>query len=914
MHLDYWGKARPTVDRSTRCHPVSYHCMDVAAAGEELLRIFPALVNRVAGESGAPTKEAERFLVFLAALHDIGKFSRGFQAKVPELFPESLGVVASQMPDGDHTAIGRALLEGPLFRRLRALVPGLSHEAWLAMLPAVCCHHGRPRPSADTSISEVGAPAVASADAFLMEMAGAFLDKPPMTLTLGERAARRLSWQLAGFVNLADWIGSNASIFCYEAPDLSVADYLETIARPRARKALAVSGLAHRRPSSATGLAALAPTLSRPSPLQAFAEKVALPQAGPCLILVEDVTGAGKTEAALILAHRLMQQDRADGLFVALPTMATANAMYDRLGTLYRRLFDTQTSPSLVLAHGARELHEGFVASILETGSEETHARGRLRDDELTASAACAAFIADDRRKAFFADVGVGTIDQAFLAVLPAKFAALRQFGLSRRVLIVDEAHAYDAYESAELEKLIAFHAAAGGSTIVLSATLPEKTKEKLVKAFHSANRTRARWRERSDRYPLVTIASNDGTVDCTALATRKVLERRLPVARLESEAEALDAIEAAARSGATAAYVRNTVDDALAAHAELARRGLAPMLFHARFAMTDRLRREGEVLTAFGKASEPRERRCSETGLGRVLVATQVVEQSLDLDFDCLVTDLAPMDLLIQRAGRLWRHPGRERPVTAPELLVVAPEPADDADDRWFKTMFPRAAFVYRDHGRLWLTARQIFEAGELATPGSVRDLVEAVYRGDADTAIPPGLLNRHDTAHGGELAEAATGRQNTLDLATGYHEDSGTWTSDALIPTRLGDPQTILRLARIEAGALVPYAPVTPVWSGPEAAQRALARAWALSEVRVRTARVGGRGDYEPAIERAAAGIEALWRDVGDAAVLLPLAAGDSGFRALGRRGTEPTGRAVGLSYDALTGLGFEPAGDEA
>ena len=187
--------------------------------------------------------------------------------------------------------------------------------------------------------------------------------------------------------------------------------------------------------------------------------------------------------------------------------------------------------------------------------------------------------------------------------------------------------------------------------------------------------------------YPMVTVCAAD-VVSSTKVAGRSGRARTLPVRSLRSSDEALDEIEREARIGKAVLYIRNTVDDALDAHAALTARGLDPGLFHARFALADRLGIEKRIVEAFGKRST-----CADRA-GRVLVATQVVEQSLDLDFDTLVTDLAPIDLLIQRAGRLWR---RERPERSgrPELLVVGPEPVAGADEDWFSRAFPRARYV---------------------------------------------------------------------------------------------------------------------------------------------------------------------------------------------------------------------------
>ncbi|WP_238947405.1 hypothetical protein [Vandammella animalimorsus] len=169
------------------------------------------------------------------------------------------------------------------------------------------------------------------------------------------------------------------------------------------------------------------------------------------MFVLEDVTGAGKTEAALMLTQRLMQAGRADGLYFALPSMATANQMYQRVGQVYRRLYTDEAAPSLVLAHGARQLLADFRDSVLQP--REQAEDGRYAPDERSASLQCNAWLADHRKKALLAEVGVGTLDQALLAVLPARHQSLRLLGLCGKVLLIDEVHAYAPYMMALLTK-----------------------------------------------------------------------------------------------------------------------------------------------------------------------------------------------------------------------------------------------------------------------------------------------------------------------------------------------------------------------------------------------------------------------------------------------------------------------------
>lgn len=341
--------------------------------------------------------------------------------------------------------------------------------------------------------------------------------------------------------------------------------------------------------------------------------------------------------------------------------------------------------------------------------------------------------------------------------------------------------------------------------------------------------------------------------------------------------------------------YLRNTVDDALDAHADLMARGLDADLFHARFALIDRLAIEKRTIETFGKDSTPGER------AGRVLIATQVVEQSLDLDFDVMISDLAPIDLLIQRAGRLWRHERPERE-GSPELLVVAPTPAVDADEEWYSAIFPRAAHVYQDHARLWLTAKVLEGTGTIESPGRLRALIEAVYGAAAEERVPTGLMDSFFMAEGRAGAERGISTSNVLSLTKGYVRDGGAWDSDIRTPTRLADDsQVTLRLARVLDGRVVPYAAATPdePW-----------RAWRLSEVSASARRVTAESVPPEHTESALAAKAAWTRFDQEKALVLLEATGDGGENGAVMGPKEP----ISLSYSAKTGLMFfgEPTFD--
>ncbi len=339
---------------------------------------------------------------------------------------------------------------------------------------------------------------------------------------------------------------------------------------------------------------------------------------------------------------------------------------------------------------------------------------------------------------------------------------------------------------------------ALGGSTIVLSATLPRGKRADLVRAFHRGAGGAATALEGS-AYPLLTLATTDGDRE-HACDPRPLLVRTVEVERLEDIGNAIARIATAVRAGLAVAWVRNAVDDAIEAQAALRAAGIDADLFHARFAMGDRLDIEARVLERLGRTATGAQRQ------GRMLVATQVIEQSLDLDFDLMVSDLAPIDLLIQRAGRLWRHQRGDRPAAAdaPRLLVVSPEATTDADGGWLSGPLRRTRNIYR-WTILWRTARALFAAGAIMAPGDVRRLIGAVYD-QPEEDVPAGLARALAEETGAESAAIQMARLNVLKWRDGYAQDQG-WDSDVRTPTRLAEESVTFRLGRWRDGVLAPW-----------------------------------------------------------------------------------------------------------
>ena len=897
--FEFWGKAQPAQGAGPRWHPLVFHCIDVAAVGERLLREDRSLSERLCRLLDMEVADLPRLVPYLLSLHDIGKFAKGFQAKVPERYPACFN-------DGpepyayDHAAGGFDLFEADsgIFA-----VPDRARRAWRPLVAAVTGHHGAPpqtdtlqRPTIAVLRRRFGGVGIEAARQFAAAMRALF--NPPTDLALAPKTTKPASFALAGVAVLADWLGSNQEWFPYQSVEGFTADAdnpaidLERYwseAQARAARALKESGVL---PAPARPRIAYAELIGSyaPSPMQQWAQSVDLPD-GPALFMIEDETGSGKTEAAVMLAHRLMAAGSAQGIYVALPTMATANAMFERLAAVYRKLFG-DAQPSIALAHGARALHEGFREAVQRGGRNEGaySDADSGTDSEMTASSACAAWLADDRRRSLLADVGVGTVDQALLSILPSRHQSLRLLGLMCKVLILDEVHAYDAYMQREIETLLEFHAGLGGSAILLSATLPEIVRERLADAFgKGSGHVRTADEPLDDAYPLATVHASEMRSEMP-IAVRADRSRRLPVRFLRSPLEAFDEVERAARNGQAVLYIRNSVDDVLEAHDALRERELSVEIFHARFALADRLTIERRVVETFGKRSAPEQRQ------GKVLVATQVVEQSLDLDFDAMVSDLAPIDLLIQRAGRLWRHERRDRQ-GSPELLVVSPDATADAAADWFGKHFPRAQYVYRAHARLWLTAKALGQAGAIDSPAGLRSLIEAVYGEGVEAAVPPNLQAAFWDADGRERAERGVASIGTLALQNGYVRDGGAWSKDVKTATRLADdPQVTVRLARLRAGRVEPFS---------ESATQERWQAWRLSEVSVAKRRISG--EAIPSEHAGAANAaKAEWGKYDDDKILILLE--EEGGKTVGSAVCgEGESRPVGVEYNRSQGLTF-------
>jgi CRISPR-associated endonuclease/helicase Cas3 len=644
-----WGKLAYGQRDAETYHPALFHMIDVGNVALALLdsEASPRWRQVLAQAFGVDADQVINWIPYLVALHDLGKFSTEFQGQVED---QKKRLQGQGLPFGPtnkihHTVSGQISVffeltdeDAPKFVRL-------------ILRDAVGGHHGR---FVDPGTARDFRAVITR-------------DEPPLWRELRRQANLSLrsifykgypqGWGdgtnrsaaimvLTGFIILCDWIGSDERYFTCQ-PYLPLASYLD-ISQLRARAAVRQAGFFQPVSShAATSFRNLFPALAAPRPLQLAIDDI--PEAvlaEPCLAILEAPTGEGKTEAALALAHRIGRLRGTDELYYALPTTATSDQMFDRVQKYLLEQLGIGTQVKLV--HGQAFLREDDQAiEPMQNGLSEN-------------SAETLEWFGPKKR-ALLAPFGVGTVDQTELCALNTRHNALRFVGLAGKVVILDEVHAYDTYMTAILSRLLGWLSAIGSSVILLSATLPQSRRHQLLKAYldeGGQTQTIPAGTELA-AYPSLIALGRGGFHMASPGAAQP--ERELCLAVLDCSGSdedqkarwLLEQIE----EGGCACWITNTVDRAQRLFERIdgiASENVERFLIHSRFPLAERRQLEGTITRRFGPLGE-------RPGRG-IVIGTQVLEQSLDLDFDLMVSDLAPVDLLLQRAGRLHRH-DRQRP-----------------------------------------------------------------------------------------------------------------------------------------------------------------------------------------------------------------------------------------------------------
>ncbi|WP_234554307.1 CRISPR-associated endonuclease Cas3'' [Thermus caliditerrae] len=852
-------------------HPLLAHMLDTAAVAWALLQREPARTRRLyAQDWGLQEEKALRLVAFLAGLHDLGKGSPVFQAA----WPQGAQRVQKAGLSWNETLVRESWVAHGVFtdlylrEALRAW--GFSRKGACLLAQALGAHHGFP---ADERERASGRRHVRSepqgwreARAYLMEALAQALGLEPFS-SLPDPSPEALLRVMA-LASFADWIASDPGFFPY-GRDPSAPGYWEE-ALGKAREAL--DNLPWPKPllQGERGFQELFPFA--PNALQEAVPRLLDGVQEPVLLLVEAPMGLGKTEAALYAYHLLQERLDHRGLYLALPTQATANGLFTRVKGFLAKLAE-EGRLELQLQHGAALLNPEYEKllerskpqQVYDTQYDPNKGVATFQDEEEGGVGASAWFSA--RKRAMLAGHGVGTLDQALLGVLRVKHHFIRLWGLMNRVVVLDEVHAYDTYTSGLLSALLRWLKALGSSVVLMTATLPKAKREELLRAWGVQAAA-------LPPYPRVAAFAGESLLRAVTLPLEDGKRVRLLAAPVEPEALAQELL---GRLPGVLGAIVNTVDRVQALYQALGdgerltlagllailghpasegpwgelwkardekgdfvvgkrlEDGTLVFLLHARFPAEERALRELVALSLFGKGG-PRPERA-------ILVATQVAEQSLDLDFDLLYTDLAPVDLLFQRLGRLHRHE-RQRPSEhgEPRLLVggLGKEPEFGEGLHWNR--------VYEDYLLLstWLSLRG---REALRVPEDLEGLLEEVYSRTPE-GFPEDLRRRAEdsykrlqnrweqeakTAENLSLSdlEALLSDTEASALAAAFHlDDDAEDEKTQRLLTRLGDPS-------------VPAVPLYRVGEG-----------WALDPEGKRPVRLKGEVSKEEAL--------ALWSRV--------------------------------------------------
>lgn len=677
-HRKLWAKSKPR-------HSLWRHVLDVAAVA--LMLPFPKLDKAWTGE----------IVAFFAGCHDIGKADFYFQSLAPEIFKELSFEEGWKTGDAPcrHERLSAQFLKKWLIEKQ------VDEYTADSISRSIVSHHGR----WDQVARPVGKK-YAQAQFEITEMLYSVLGSPP----LPKDKIKDLSSfgiRLSGHIVLSDWIASNEEFF--NDPRLNnddPYDYFKYACKVASGWIIALS-LGRSYESGRPDL-----IVEHPRPIQEFLLREEIP---PSLVIIEAPMGEGKTEAAWILAEK-WKNAGCSGMYIALPTMATSDSLFLRYRDDY---LGRQELPGTVkLVHGMAWLRD------------DKEFKRRLEIGEPGDSPSLADVWFRPTRRAMLSEHGVGTIDQAMLAGMNVKFGFLRLYGLTNRVLVIDEVHAYDAYMSTIICRLLQWCSCLQIPVIMLSATLSSSQRNEMIDAYGA----KGKLQKNEAPYPLVTLAEKEKEV--RYFPTVASIERKLKIVSLKGflgqAKHTADQAQKLVINGGCCCVILNTVRQAQAVYRELNLPHDQKMLFHARFKAFDRQKITERVLALFGKDTTNRPNKF-------VLVATQVVEQSLDVDFDYMISEIAPIDLLLQRSGRQHRHKRRSYD---PKLYVLVPETKEGKEPN-----FGGTNFVYSKKPLL-RTLALLAVKKEFSLPEDFREAIERCYGSDEwqQNEVPWRMIQKAD------------------------------------------------------------------------------------------------------------------------------------------------------------------------
>lgn len=631
--------------------PLPLHMADAACVGCILWDswLSQRMRNRITELMGLTEEQARVVLAFLCGVHDVGKATRGFAERLThrEMGRQAVeGIAGAGYPLGSrtvesdnqvpHAAASQAILKWWLHEA------GYSKRTAQALASVVGAHHGVAVDSEKAELADfvVRRHEVQWHEAHnkLVEFVAAATGfNTVVDKGLGGLYAPVLQL-LTGVVVMSDWIASNASVFPYSKSDAMAHRVAAGLSQIDLTPPWEVRDIRVSDPDAfyRTTFGWGADKSARP--IQRAILMLLASASGPMLVVIEAPTGEGKTEAAEAFAQLLVCRQKEQGVMFAAPTMATSDGLFDRIADWARSNTTRGEITSMSLVHSKAALSRSF---------EKLRFRGISDTD---GGVIASQWLAGPK-KAMLSNLVVGTVDQVLMLALQSKHSMLRHLGLAGKVVIVDEVHSYDLYMSSYLEVALQWLAHYGASVVLLSATLPIEQKQRLVDAYAGEYMESPPVLRKG--YPLVTAVSAEGVNEISVPLGETDLDACVACVD-DSDSATVTLIAELLADGGIALVICNAVARAQSLFAGV--RAVFPSeceLHHSAFIASDRVEKEARLREELG----PQAHRGGRRPWRKVIVATQVAEQSLDIDADVLLTDIAPMDLMIQRIGRLQRH-----------------------------------------------------------------------------------------------------------------------------------------------------------------------------------------------------------------------------------------------------------------
>lgn len=643
------------------------HCHIVGEVAKELISRFPYNISSSLFPSGSP---------LVASTHDVGKVSPTFVEKIRRACSQcSVLTEISIDPNLEREWGGHAGVS-----QLTAL-----HLNTPRYIPEILGQHHGFSPS-HMLASKRASDEVFGGDGWQKERERLVCElKKRLSMDWPEVKNEAQARLLAGLTTVADWVGSGKY---FEDPSIP---WKKNITR-----ALDSAGMippTYKQGMSFTDIFGFSPRVAQQQLLDVVT--------GPGVYVLEAPMGIGKTEAALYCAYQLLRTHQASGIYFALPTQLTSNKIFERFSTFLNG--DTNAHRQGILADDC--LHRSLLL----------HSKAWLLNTDMGEECRPGGEWFNQAKRGLLAPFAVGTLDQALMAAMNVKHGFVRAFGLAGKVVILDEVHTYDAYTSTLLDALVKLLRELHCTVIILSATLNRERRRQLL--GYNALR---------DDYPLITAIPNGQAAQELHVAVSENESYDVAVRLVGKCKLAIEEALYRAEQGQQVLWIENTVKEAQQRYLDFAARaselGVACGLLHSRFTPEHRQEKEARWVSIYGK-----EGWADRNKQGRILVGTQVLEQSLDIDADFLVTRFAPTDMVLQRIGRLWRHSDTPRATSAQcECWLIAPDLAPAISSP--EAAFGSSAFVYSPY--VLCRSLEVWESlTKLTLPTQIRDLIEQTY-----------------------------------------------------------------------------------------------------------------------------------------------------------------------------------------